>query len=63
MSFDLMISDHDAPYVSINIRITRFVLKYKFIQNEKNFNADAFIEDFEQLPLGIVYSTDDPDMS
>ena len=58
----LMISDHDAPYVCINVRITRFVPRYKFIRNEKNFNADAFIEDFEQLPLSIVYSTDDPDM-
>ena len=58
----LMISDHDAPYVCINVRITRFVPRYKFIRNEKNFNADAFIEDFEQLPLSIVYSTDDPNM-
>ena len=58
----LMISDHDARYVCINVRITRFVPRYKFIRNEKNFNADAFIEDFEQLPLSIVYSTDDPDM-
>ena len=57
-----MISDHDVPYVCINVRITRFVPRYKFIRNEKNFNADAFIEDFEQLPLSIVYSTDDPDM-
>ena len=57
-----MISDHDAPYVCINVRITRFVPRYKFIRNEKNFNADAFIEDFEQLPLSIMYSTDDPDM-
>ena len=57
-----MISDHDVPYVCINVRITRFVPRYKFIRNEKNFNAHAFIEDFEQLPLSIVYSTDDPDM-
>ena len=58
----LMISDLDARYVCINVRITRFVPRYKFIRNEKNFNADAFIEDFEQLPLSIVYSTEDPDM-
>ena len=58
----LMISDHDARYVCINVRITRFVPRYKFIRNEKNFNADAFIEDFERLPLSIVYSTEDPDM-
>ena len=58
----LMISDHDARYVCINVRITRFVPRYKFIRNEKNSNADAFIEDFEQLPLSIVYSADDPDM-
>ena len=58
----LMISDLDAPYVCINVRITRFVPRYKFIRNEKNFNADAFIEDFERLPLSIVYSTEDPDM-
>ena len=58
----LMISDLDARYVCINVRITRFVPRYKFIRNEKNFNADAFIEDFERLPLSIVYSTEDPDM-
>ena len=58
----LMISDLDARYVCINVRITRFDPRYKFIRNEKNFNADAFIEDFERLPLSIVYSTEDPDM-
>lgn len=57
-----MISDYDVFYVCINVCIIRFVFRYKFIWNEKNFNVDVFIEDFEQLFLSIVYLIDDFDM-
>ena len=58
---NLMISDHDAPYICLNVRTTRLIPRFKFIRHEENFDAVTFCHDFEQLPLSIVYSTDDPD--
>ena len=52
-----LISDHDAPYICINVRVPRF----KMIRNERYFNKDAFIKDFDELPLNIVYAFDEPD--
>ena len=53
------ISDHDAPYACINVRITRFEPRFKIIRNERQFVENAFLEDVAALPLNIVYSTDD----
>ena len=55
------ISDHDAPYACINVRITRFGPRFKIIRNERQFVENAFLEDVSALPLNIVYSTDDAD--
>ena len=55
------ISDHDAPYACINVRVCRFEPRYKFLRNEKRFNEQLFVEDFSMLPLDIVYGIDDPD--
>ena len=55
------ISDHDAPYACINVRITRFEPRFKIIRNERQFVENAFLEDVAALPLNIVYSTDDAD--
>ena len=55
------ISDHDAPYACINVRITRFEPRFKIIRNEQQFVENAFLEDVATLPLNIVYSTDDAD--
>lgn len=55
------ISDHDAPYACINVRITRFEPRFKIIRNERQFEENAFLEDVAALPLNIVYSTDDAD--
>ena len=55
------ISDHDAPYACINIRTNRYQPRFKFIRHEKKFDKDAFIRDFSELPLNLVYSTDDLD--
>ncbi|XP_048590336.1 uncharacterized protein LOC5519158 [Nematostella vectensis] len=56
------IGDHEAPYVCMNIRVTRFTPRYKYIRDERNFDEHAFTNDIEQLPLSIVYSTSDPEM-
>ena len=55
------ISDHDAPYTCVNIRVTRFQPRFKTIRDEKRFNEKAFIDDFSTLPFSVVYSIDDPD--
>ena len=55
------ISDHDAPYACINVRITRFEPRFKIIRNERQFVENAFLEDVAALPLNIVYSTNDAD--
>ena len=56
-----LISDHDAPYVCVNTRVTRFIPKYKFIRDERNLDMEAFAKDFEALPLSLVYYTADPE--
>ena len=56
-----LISDHDAPYICVNVRVPRFVPRFKMIRNERYFNKDAFIKDFDELPLNIVYAFDKPD--
>ena len=55
-----LVSDHDAPYVCVNGRITRYTPRHKLIRNEKRFFETAFIDDFAFLPFEIVYAFDDP---
>ena len=57
-----LISDHDAPYACVNARFTRFVPRYKYINNERHFDENTFLIDFEGLPLSLVYSVDNPEM-
>ena len=57
-----IVSDHNAPFACINVRVPRFQPRFKYIRNERHFNANAFKEDFSSLPLNIVYglgSSDD----
>ena len=56
-----LISDHDAPYCTLNIRISRYAPRYKFIRNEKQFNENAFVEDFSTIPIQVPYALEDPD--
>ena len=56
-----LISDHDAPYCTLNIRISRYAPRHKFIQNEKQFNENAFVEDFSTIPFQVLYGLEDPD--
>ena len=52
------ISDHDAPYIICNERKPRFEPRYKYIRNEKNFDAYRFKLEVEQLPFNLVYAFD-----
>ena len=56
-----LISDHDGPYVTINVRVARYAPRYKYLRNEKHFTKSAFVEDFSKLPFQLVYAFDDPD--
>jgi len=55
------VSDHDAPYVCINVRVKRFQPRYKMIRNEREFDEEKFLRDFSELPFNLIYSTDDID--
>ena len=46
------VSDHDAPFVVLNIKKQKFQPRYKFVRD---------LKDFSQLPLSTVYSFDDQD--
>ena len=54
------ISDHDAPYACIDIRVTRFAPRFKYIRNERQFNEESYVEDCANLPLSVVYALEDP---
>ena len=45
-----IISEHDAPYACINIRVTRFQTRYKLLRNEKHFDEAKFKEDLGGVP-------------
>jgi len=49
------ISDHDGPYVIVNVKKPRFEPRYKHIRIETNFNSASFISDVEKLPFAAVY--------
>ena len=55
-----LVSDHDGPYVCINVRTERFQPRFKYIRNEKTFDPVAFQNDLSTLPLSLIYSYDDP---
>ena len=55
------ISDHDMPFVILNIKSLKFQPCYMMICGFTNFELENYIKDFERLPLSLVYVSDDPD--
>ena len=55
------VSDHDAVYATINIKVTRLQIRHIFIRNLKNFDESSFIEDFKTLPFAASFGVSDPD--
>ena len=45
------ISDHDLPYVILNIRKQRFEPRFKYIRNEKELNMDTYIQDLSLIHI------------
>jgi len=48
-----IVSDYDAIYACVNVRLPRFQPRYKFIRDIRNFNEDVFKEYFSTLPLSV----------
>ena len=42
----LTISEHDAPYIIVNIPTNEYEICYKFMRNLKHFDVETFINDF-----------------
>ena len=55
------ISDHNTPYIIFNIKKEKYKPRYKFICKEKSLVMENCVTDFQQLPLNLAYSFDDPD--
>ena len=55
------ISDHNTPYIIFNIKKEKYKPRYKFIFKEKSVVMENYVTDFQQLPLNLAYSFDDPD--
>ena len=55
------ISDHDAPYVIMNIRKEKFEKRYKYIRDEKQLNLNSFVTDFSRIPFSVIDVFDDPE--
>ncbi len=55
------ISDHDAPYATINVRVTKFVPRYRYIRSVRKMNLSAFKQDLSALPLQVIYGVESPD--
>jgi len=54
------VSDHDTPFIVVNIRKERFEPRYKILRDEKNFDLQAYTRDFAELPLNLLYAFADP---
>ena len=53
------ISNHDTPHVIFNIKKENYQPRYKFLRNEKTFDMNSYLSEFQQLPLNLVHSFDD----
>ena len=56
-----LVSDHDAPFITVNVRVPRYEHRYKFIRNKRQFDETSYADDFAALPFEILYAFEDPD--
>ena len=49
-----IVSDHDAPFACINVRVNRYQPRNNYIRNMKTFDEQEFISDLDTLPLNIL---------
>ena len=55
------VSDHDGPYVIMNVRFPKYEPRFKYIRDEKTLDMNDFLEDVKNLPFSIIYAMDDVD--
>ena len=48
------ISDHNTPYIIVNIPTNKYEIRSKFIRNLKHFDLETYINDFKTLPFATV---------
>jgi hypothetical protein len=50
-----------SPYTCINVRVTKFRPRHKYIRDERQFNAKEFHEDFVSLPFSAIHAYENMD--
>ena len=55
------ISDHDTPFVTLNIKKERYKPRYKYIRDERKVDMNQYVNDFRKLPLSLVYGFQEPE--
>jgi hypothetical protein len=55
------ISDHDAVFACVNVRVRRFQPRYKWIRLERKFVTEEFLQDSANLPFSVIYGLESPD--
>ena len=55
------ISNHDTPYVIINIKKERYEPRYKYIRDERKVEMNQYVNDFSKLLLNLLYGFEEPE--
>ena len=55
------ISDHDTPFVTLNIKKERYKPRYKYIRDERKVDMNQYVNDFSKLPRSLVYGLEEPE--
>ena len=53
-------TDHNAAHAFIDVRVTHFAPRFKYICNECQYYEKSYVEDCSNLPVSIVYALEDP---
>ena len=54
-----VVSEHHGIFGCVNVQV-RYQPRHKFIRHMKNFGETAFVNNLEDTPFSLVYSSDDP---
>ena len=55
------ISDRNAVFACVNVRVRRFQPRYKWLRLERKFVTEEFLEDSANLPYSVIYGLESPD--
>ena len=54
------ISDGDAPYDLLNVRLNKNEPRFKYMRDERQFSEQELMKELEQAPFILPYGVDDP---